>query len=211
MSWLLAAAYDPFLRATERACLGAWRRELLAPLTGRVLEIGAGTGANLAHYPASLDRLVLGEPDAQMAKRLARRLASGAAPRDAEIVRAGAEALPFPDEAFDAVVSTLVLCSVTDPARALGEVRRVLRPGGALVFLEHVAAEDDPRRLRWQRRLQPVWRLVAGNCHLARATGRSIEEAGFELESLTKASMRRAPPFVRPTIRGRAKKPASPG
>lgn len=204
MSWLFAAAYDPFMRKSERACLGEWRRDLLAPLAGRVLEIGAGTGANVPRYPSSLERLVLTDPDEHMLKRLAR--SASAAPSKPEIVQASADALPFDDASFDAVVSTLVLCSVPDLDRTLREIRRVLRPGGALVFLEHVAADDAPGRLRWQRRIQPVWRRLAGNCHLTRATGDAIAKAGFTFETLTKESMRKALPIVRPTIRGVARK-----
>ncbi|MBX3259730.1 MAG: class I SAM-dependent methyltransferase [Labilithrix sp.] len=205
MSWLFATAYDPFMRRTERACLSAWRRDLLAslPASGaRVLEIGAGTGANLAFYPRTLERLVLTDADPHMLARLRRRPELGRA----EVARAGADELPFDDASFDAVVSTLVLCSVPDQAATLGEVRRVLRPGGALIFLEHVAAEDAPSRLRWQRRLEPLWSRVAGNCHLTRDTGAAIERAGFAFETLLRESMRKSLPIVRTTIRGVARK-----
>jgi ubiquinone/menaquinone biosynthesis C-methylase UbiE len=205
MSWLFAAIYDPFMRRTERACLGEWRRELLAPLEGDVLEIGAGTGANMMWYPRTLERLVLTEMDEHMLRRLEHRRSVALPPR-AEIVKASADALPFDDASFDTVVSTLVLCSVPDLDRTLTEVRRVLRPAGALVFLEHVAAEDAPRRLRWQRRMEPVWGHIAGNCHLTRMTGDAIANAGFTLERMTKESMRKALPIVRSTIRGIARK-----
>jgi ubiquinone/menaquinone biosynthesis C-methylase UbiE len=98
-------------------------------------------------------------------------------------------------------VSTLVLCSVRDVTRCLAEMKRVLRPEGKLVFWEHVAAED-PDRLAWQRRTEPLWRLVAGNCHLCRDTARAIEDAGFRFQRMTKESARKALPIVRPTIRG---------
>jgi len=209
MSWLFAKVYDPVLRKTEEACLARWREELLAPVEGSVLEIGAGTGRNLDHYPRHLlradgmtERLVLTDPDVHMLARLRRRPEAATA----EIARASSDALPFPAESFDAVVSTLVLCSVADVDRTLAEVRRVLRPGGALVFLEHVAAEEGSRRLRWQRRLDPVWSRIAGGCHLTRQTDVAIERAGFTFETLTKESMRKAPPFVRPTVRGIARK-----
>jgi ubiquinone/menaquinone biosynthesis C-methylase UbiE len=205
MSWLFATIYDPFMRKSERACLSAWRHELLEHVSGSVLEIGAGTGANIAHYPRSLERLVLTDPDVHMLARLRRRPMNV----DAEIMRASADALPFEDRSFDYVVCTLVLCSVPDLSTTLAEVRRVLRPGGALVFLEHVAAEDFPARLRWQRRVTPVWTKLAGNCHLTRETGQAIENAGFQFESLTKDSMRKALPIVRPTIRGIARTPRS--
>lgn len=209
MSWLFAAAYDPFMRRTERACLSDWRRDLLGRLSEpirarRVLEIGAGTGANLAHYPRSLERLVLTDPEEHMLTRLRQRPEAARA----EILRADVSALPFEAGSFDAAVSTLVLCSVPDPARALAEVLRVLRPGGAFLFLEHVAAEDAPSRLRWQARVEPIWSRLAGNCHLTRGTEAAIARAGFTIESLTKESMRKALPIVRPTIRGVATKPS---
>ena len=183
MSRLFAAIYDPFMRRTEQACLVAWRRELLSGLSGRVLEVGAGTGANLPHYPPAVTSLVLAEPDEHMLAR------------------------PLPDATVDAVVSTLVLCSVPDPARALQELSRVLRPGGSLVFLEHVAAAGGSSRLEWQRRIEPVWKRIAGNCHLTRPTEDSLREAGFVVEQVTRESMRKAMPWFRPTVRGVAHTP----
>ncbi len=208
MSWFFATVYDPFMRRTEKACLQDWRRELLSDLSGDVLEIGAGTGANLAAYPPTVQRLVLTDPDEHMVRRLERRVREVGAPPRAEVVVAGAGALPFDDGSFDAVVATLVLCSVPEPDRALAEIRRVLRPGGAFVFLEHVAAEDAPRRLRWQKRLEPLWSRVAGNCHLARTTGDSIAQAGFSIDTMKRESMRKSLPIVRATIRGVAHKPS---
>jgi ubiquinone/menaquinone biosynthesis C-methylase UbiE len=203
MGRILAAIYDRFMRESEDACLAGWRRELLGNVEGRVLEIGAGTGANLAHYPPGA-RLTLAEPDGFMRTRLAARLAT--TQRTAEIADAPAEALPWQDGSFDAVVSTLVLCSVADPAAALAEIHRVLRPGGALVFVEHVAAEDNPKRLRWQRWLEPLWRRIAGDCHLTRRTAALIAEAGFSFESLRRESIRKANPLTRPSVRGVARR-----
>lgn len=203
MSWLMAAIYDRFMRRTE-AHLVPWRATLLSGLSGRVLELGAGTGVNLAFYPRALDRLVLAEPDRHMRARLAARVVRERP--DAEVVDASAEALPFDDGAFDAVVSTLVLCSVRDVERALEEARRVLRPGGALLFLEHVAADERPARLRWQRRLEPIWKRLAGNCHLTRRTAEAIASAGFVLEVCERESLRQALPFTRPSVRGVARR-----
>jgi ubiquinone/menaquinone biosynthesis C-methylase UbiE len=200
--WFYSKIYDRFMRDAERAGLAAWRSELVAPLTGDVLEIGAGTGANLEHYGTGVERLVLCEPDRHMHGRLLQRAASSSA----EVIEAPSEVLPFPDESFDAVVCTLVLCSVPDPDRSLREARRVLRPEGRLVFIEHVAAQDRPARLRWQERIEPFWVRMADGCHLTRRTDQSIVRAGFELETLTRASMRKALPFVRPSIRGVARK-----
>ena len=207
MSRIFAAIYDPFMRKTEQAGLAAWRAELLAGATGEVLEIGAGTGANIPHYPARVTRLVLTEPDPHMGARLRRSVTAHEGAR-AQVQVAAADALPFDRGSFDVVVSTLVLCSVRDAARALDEVRRVLRPGGTLLYLEHVAADDRPDRLAWQRRLEPLWSRVSGNCHLTRRTGEAIRDAGFEVEREVRASLRKALPIVRPCVRGVARRPA---
>ncbi len=201
---IVAAMYDRVMRGVEDGGLGAWRRELLTGLSGDVLEIGSGTGRNLAYFSEHVDRLVLTEPDRHM---LARLVHATHGRTDCEVSGAAAETLPFDDSSFDTVVSTLVLCSVTDPDVALREAFRVLRPGGQLVFIEHVAATGRPRRLRWQRCLEPAWKRVAGNCHLTRRTEDSIVAAGFEMLDLRRASMRKAPAIVRPTIRGRARRP----
>ncbi len=195
----MAAIYDWFMRDLERACGDAWRRELLGDVGGDVLEIGAGTGRNLDHYRASaVGRLVLAEPDRHMRKKLAER-----APPRAEIVSWPAERLEAADASFDAVVATLVLCSVRDLPRSLAEARRVLRPRGRLVFLEHVLAPEASRRA-WQRRVEPVWRRVAGNCHLTRDTEHAIEAEGFTIDRITRESVRKATPIVRAMIRGSA-------
>ncbi|HSP18369.1 MAG TPA: class I SAM-dependent methyltransferase, partial [Myxococcaceae bacterium] len=138
----MSRIYDRFLRGTEDAGLAHWRRELLRSARGEVLELGAGTGGNLALYPEGLTRLVLSEPDRHMRTMLQRKLGSR---RDVEVIDSAAESLPFPEGSFDTVVATLVLCSVEEPARALAEIHRVLRPGGAFLFLEHVGA----RRGTW--------------------------------------------------------------
>jgi ubiquinone/menaquinone biosynthesis C-methylase UbiE len=204
MSRLFAALYDPFMRSAERACLAEWRAELLQDAAGNVLEVGAGTGANLPFYAPPVGRLILTEPDADMLARLRRRIGLARVPVEALV--ASVEALPFADASFDTVVSTLVLCSVHDVAGALEEMRRVLRPGGRLLFLEHVAADDRPGRLAWQRRLEPFWTHVSGNCHLTRRTGESIRAAGFVVEREARESMRKALPIVRPSIRGVARR-----
>jgi ubiquinone/menaquinone biosynthesis C-methylase UbiE len=148
----------------------------------------------------------MAEPDAAMRVKLERRLRAQG--RAAEVIPATAESLPFPDASFDAVVTTLVLCMVQRQADALSEVRRVLRPGGKLVFLEHVAAVDDPRLMQWQERVEPVWRRVVAHCHLTRDTERAIWHAGFRIVSCERERMRHTFPLVEPTIRGVALKPA---
>jgi ubiquinone/menaquinone biosynthesis C-methylase UbiE len=206
MGRLFATIYDPFMAATERACLQPWRAALLADTSGRVLEIGAGTGRSLAHYPATLERLVLAEPDRHMRARLAARMPP-ALSEVAEVVDAPAERLPFAAASFDVVVSSLVLCTTPDLPGALAEVHRVLVAGGRLLFLEHVADDERPDRLRWQHRLEPLWKRLAGGCHLTRRTHDAIEAAGFVLERIERASMRKANPLTRRSIRGVARKP----
>lgn len=207
MGRIMAAIYDRMTAESEAACLQEWRAALLRDLSGDVLEVGAGTGVNLPHYPATLRHLVVSEPDPHMRRRLDARRAGHTGPRT-EVVAWSVDALPVPDESFDAVVATLVLCSVPDLGRAIAEIHRVLKSGGRFVFLEHVAAERRPRRLRWQRRVEPVWKRIAGNCHLTRRTADAIAAGGLRIEELTRESMRKAWPLVRPTIRGWAVKPA---
>lgn len=210
MSRFVAALYDPFMRKTEEACLRAWRSALLADLTGDVVEVGAGTGANLSLYPPTLRSLTVCEPDPSMRARLSLALEaerSRAPERAVSVLDAPAERLPLASESVDAVVCTLVLCTVPDPRAALAEMRRVLRPGGKLHYLEHVAARDNPSRLRWQRRVEPIWRIVADNCHVTRDTATTIREAGFEVADERRESMRQALPWVRPSVRGVAVKP----
>jgi ubiquinone/menaquinone biosynthesis C-methylase UbiE len=175
---IFAALYDPMSGSMERKWMGGRRRRLLAGARGAVLEIGGGTGANLAHY-RDVDRVVVAEPDPFMRDRIGPKLEDARVP--VEVSAAGAEALPFPDGSFDTVVSTLVLCTVPDQEAALDEVRRVLRPGGWLLFIEHVRAAGSAAR--WQDWLEPLWRRLLGGCHPNRDTVAAIEEAGFEIET----------------------------
>jgi ubiquinone/menaquinone biosynthesis C-methylase UbiE len=204
--WLFAALYDRMLAGVEKAGLRERRVQLLQAAYGRVLEIGAGTGANLALYGPNVAALTLTEPEAPMARRLAKHLRERS--RSAELVEAGAEELPLPDGQFDTVVSTLVLCTVADPLRALREVWRVLKPGGQLLFIEHVRSEE-PRLAKWQDRLNGLNRIVAHGCNCNRSTLDAIEQAGFTIRSLEKGQLAKAPPFVRPLITGAAIKPSS--
>jgi len=205
MSWLMAAVYDRFARESNKACLDQWRAELLRDLSGAVLEVGAGTGATLPYYPKAVKRLVLCEPDPHMRRKLqAKHDAAGA--KHVEISDASLEALPATPASLDAVVCSLVLCSVPDQQAALKEIQRVLKPGGKLVFLEHVAADSKPNRLKWQKRIEPVWKHLTGNCHLTRRTEAAITAAGFKIERIERESIRKALPIVRPSIRGIARK-----
>jgi len=206
MSLFMAVIYDRFMDATEEACLRRWRGELLADLEGDVLELGAGTGANLPHHPRDLSRLVLTEPDKHMRRQLEARAREHRP--DAEVTPASASALPFADASFDAVVSTLVLCSVPELDTTLREVWRVLKPGGRFLFLEHVAAAPGTGRRRLQRVVDPLWRRVADGCRLTRDTERAMLDAGFTLERIERESLRKAMAIVRPSIRGVARRPA---
>ncbi len=201
---LAAGLYDAFLGPTEAGSVRAWRQELLADLAGDVLEVGAGTGANLAHYPDGIDSLVVCEPDRAMRDQLEGKRAG----RAVSVSDAPVTALPAADGSLDAVVCTLVLCTVPDPAAGLAEIRRVLRPGGRLVFIEHVGAPLGTWTRRVQAALEPAWRLVSGDCHLCRDTGDALVAAGFDLQRIRRDPLRPAPGFIRPAIRGVAVKPA---
>jgi ubiquinone/menaquinone biosynthesis C-methylase UbiE len=195
-----ALLYDPFVWVAELAGMRRNRRALLAQASGRVLEIGAGTGLNLAHYPDQLHELVLVEPEPAMRERLTRRIRRCG--RQAAVVGAAAEALPFADGSFDTVVCTLVLCTVSAPDRALGEIGRVLRPSGRLLFIEHVRA-DSPTLACVQDRLLEPWRRFACGCRCNRATVELMRACGFQVDA-RRSSWRAMPPIVRPLVSGRA-------
>jgi SAM-dependent methyltransferase len=199
-----AAIYDPFLALGERRGAAARRAALLGDLRGDVLEIGAGTGLNLPHYPAAVDGLVLTEPDPGMVARLRRRVA--AERPGARVVPAPADSLWFPDGAFDAVVSTMVLCTVPDPAAALAEVTRVLRPGGRLVLVEHVLS-PSPRLAGWQRRLAGPWAGFAAGCRCDRDTVALLADAGWDVTGLRTAEWRGMPRIIRPLVAGSLRRP----
>jgi ubiquinone/menaquinone biosynthesis C-methylase UbiE len=202
---VFAATYDRMIAKSERDCFAAHRAALLAAASGDVLEIGGGTGANLVHYDGQVASLTITEPEKPMVARLQRQIDERRP--DANLLRAPAEDLPFEDDSFDVAVSTLVLCTVDDQPRALRELRRVLRPGGRLLFMEHVRA-DDPRLARWQDRLLPLnTRLMCG-CHCNRPTLDGIRAAGFEVRDLRRDTIAHAPPFVRPLIVGVGALPA---
>jgi ubiquinone/menaquinone biosynthesis C-methylase UbiE len=206
---IFARFYDRMTAATERAGLGEMRHELIASASGRVLELGAGTGHNLEHYTDAVTELVMTEPDPHMARRLRERLAEdrGAA-GNVSVVEASAEDLPFDDGTFDVVVATLVLCTVEDQARALAEARRVLVEGGRLLYIEHVRSMR-PGLGRWQDRLERPWGFLAAGCHPNRPTEQALADAGFWIDSLERDKLPKAPPIVRPVIRGVARRPTS--
>ena len=203
-SAFIAASYNLIMNNTERRCLGHWRRELLANAKGNVLEIGAGTGLNIPYYAPTTRQLTLSEPDQHMRKKL--RLNIKKQNHSAQITAWPAEQITMPDNSYDTIVSTLVLCSVACQTNSLNEIKRLLKPGGQLIFMEHVIS-DNPSVLRWQKLLEPTWSLCAGDCRLTRDTKNAIESAGFQLETLTEAPMHGTPAFVSRTIRGIARKP----
>jgi ubiquinone/menaquinone biosynthesis C-methylase UbiE len=205
-TWFFAATYDRQMRKVEKAGLAEMRRGLLAQAAGVVLEIGGGTGANLGYYPAAVTSLTLTEPNASMLKRLERGVKTYAPA--AMVLRAPAEDLPFEDDTFDVVVSTLVLCGVDDQPRAVREIRRVLRPEGRLLFFEHVRA-DDPAAAKKQDRMNWLNRAVVC-CDCNRSTLDTLEGGGFRATSLERTQLPKAPSFVRPAILGVAVPTATP-
>jgi SAM-dependent methyltransferase len=198
---LFSACYDRGFKATEEAGLCEMRHELLTGARGRVLELGAGTGLNLQHYPEAIESLTLVEPDPHMTRQLRQKLAGS--DRSAEVVEAPAEKLPFADDSFDTAVVTLVLCTVPDQAAALAEIARILRPDGQLLFLEHVRSRN-PDLAKWQDRLEGPWRFLGDGCHCNRDTAAALGAAGFQLGELEHDALPKAPPIVRPLIHGSA-------
>lgn len=196
---IYAATYDQLNRPAEEAGLRLERQRLLAAASGDTIEIGAGTGSNLAHYPAAVTRLVLTEPDRHMARRLRRRVATSA--RDAEVIAAGAARLPFPDASFDTAVATFVLCSVPDPGAALTEIARLLRPGGQFLFAEHVRSADARVAARQDRPPLP-YKLIG--CHPNRATLDTIMASPLRVQDVRHGEVPRAPKVERPMIIGTA-------
>ena len=199
-----ALTYDRQMAKTEKAGLRALREGLLAAATGHVLEIGGGTGANLPYYGPAVESLTMTEPQPPMLRRLERKVREQAPAT--KVLRAPAEDLPFDDDTFDVAVSTLVLCGVDDQPRALRELRRVLRPGGRLLFIEHVRS-GDPGTARLQDRMNWLNRLVVC-CDCNRPTLGSIQEAGFIITQVEHTALPKAPKFVSPAIMGSATAPA---
>jgi len=200
---MFSALYDRAFEASEEAGLRQMRAELLTGARGSVLELGAGTGLNLELYPREgLDSLTLTEPDPHMFKQLRER-----AKKDcpgADLMQVGAEALPFDDDSFDTVVVTLVLCTVPDQPAALREIRRVLKPGGQLLYLEHVRS-NHPDLAKWQDRLEKPWRFLGDGCHCNRDTEAGMRAAGFDLGDVKHGELPKAPPIVRPLTQGTAR------
>jgi ubiquinone/menaquinone biosynthesis C-methylase UbiE len=176
--WLLPRLIDLAMRNKE---VMRYRRKLVPAAAGSVLEIGAGSGLNLPIYGPQVHRLHALDPSASLL-RMARRKVSGLG-FPVELVQGSAAQIPLADGSVDTVVSTWTLCSIADVAKALRELRRVLKPGGSLLFVEHGRA-PDAGVARWQDRIEPVWKPLAGGCHLTRRIDRLIAEAGFEVDEL---------------------------
>ena len=196
----MARVYDPFVWLGELAGMRSRRSVLVGNARGRVVEIGAGTGLNVEHYPDGVAELVLVEPEQAMRRRLAGRLQRHA--RVAQIIDAPAERLPLPDASVDTVVSTLVLCTVDQPEHALREIARVLRPDGQLLFIEHVRARSRFLAACQDHLLEP-WRRFAAGCRCNRPTIELMRACGFAVTA-DDVAWRGMPPIVRPLTVGRA-------
>lgn len=205
-SYFMAKVYDRSMRGMECACLAGWRGDLLSQVEGDVLEIGSGTGGNLSYFSNSVSNLVLTEPDPHMRVQLIEK-AENTYRGEYRVKPCGADRIDLPDGSFDTVVSTLVLCSVPSQSASLAEIRRLLRPGGALFFIEHVVVSDDPSLFRWQRFWNRFWVFMCGNCHLTRDTEQAILDAGLEFESIDRTRSNGGPAIVSSWIRGIARKP----
>ncbi len=180
--------------AMRQRNLAAYRARLIPAAQGRVLEIGIGSGLNLPYYGAAVEQIIGLDPSPKllaMAREAARRRTS----IPLELIENSAEAIPLYNRSIDTIVTTWTMCSIPDIQRALGEIRRVLKPGGRLLFVEH-GRSPDPSVRRWQDRLTPVWRRVGGGCHLNRAIGELIEGAGFRIERIETGYMRGPKPMT---------------
>lgn len=174
--------------------LASWRARTVAAAHGRVLEIGIGSGLNFPHYSREVREVVGVDPSPRLLRRAAK--AGGWMPFKIRLLCQSAEHLPYPDASFDCVVTTWTLCTIPDPLAALAEARRVLRPDGSLLFIEHGAAREEPGLERWQQRLTPAWRCIAGGCHLDRRPDRLLTAAGFTLETLETGHLIQGPRLV---------------
>lgn len=201
---VFARCYGVLAALAERGELGRRRRRLLERAEGTVVEVGAGTGENFKHYGVAVHRIVATEPDPTMLRLAGRR--RRAAGQATHLVGATGERIPLRAGSADTIVVTLVLCSVADPAAVLAETRRVLRPGGRLLFMEHVRASDDEGLARWQDRLAGPWSRLAGGCRPNRDTLAAIETAGFDVEAVEVYDLRPGVPLVRPHVEGAARR-----
>jgi ubiquinone/menaquinone biosynthesis C-methylase UbiE len=180
------------------------RTELLADLFGRVIEVGCGAGVNFGFYPPHVTEVLAIEPERHLREQALKAAAAAGVPNT--VVDGVAANLPVPDASFDAGVVSLVLCSVSDPAAALGELMRVIKPGGELRFFEHVVAHNRIGAAIQRGFDATIWPWVAGGCHCARDTGAAIREAGFLVESERRFAMKVPLPVI-PQVVGIARRP----
>ncbi len=197
---VFAALYDAAFILAERRGLRDLRATLIGEATGRVVELGAGTGLNLEHYSPSVSSLLLTEPDPFMVARLRKRVGSAS---NVVVTQSPAEEIPCADSSVDAVVCTLVLCTVPDPQRVLGEVVRVLRPAGVFLFAEHVRA-TSPRAAAWQDRFNHAWGLYACGCNCNRDTMALIRASPLQLQTTRADRLRWISPLIGPLVVGAA-------
>jgi len=187
----------------DNAMMREQRREALSPVEGHVLEIGFGTGLNLPHYPHQVTRLTAIDSERMLPKRVSERIARARFPVEIFQLDAGGR-LPFEDDSFDGVASTLTLCSITDVASALAEIRRVLKPAGSFVFLEH-GRSDDPKVARRQDRFNPLQKFVGRGCNLNRRIDQLIKAAGLDLVRLDRFLLPDTPRLLGEMYRGVAR------
>ncbi len=199
---IFARFFDRLSRSIEKE-VGSYRDELLAGLSGKVLEIGAGNGINFGHYPGGVEQVVAIEPEPYLLRKARR--AAGAAAVPVSVEAGVAQQLAFPDASFDAAVASLVLCSVPDQAAALAELRRVLRPGGQLRFFEHVRAPAGAKaRAQAFADRSGIWPLIGGGCHCARDTAAAVEAAGFRIDAVRRLAVGAGWALTNPHVLGRA-------
>jgi ubiquinone/menaquinone biosynthesis C-methylase UbiE len=202
---LFALWYPIVVERAERAGQRQTRRELLARASGRTLEVGAGSGLNLPHYTPAVTELVVSEPSPHMLAHLRSALEDDPPPVGSwKLVEAGAEELPFEDDSFDTVVGTFVLCTIPDPARALAEIERVLKPGGRFLFLEHVHAGEGTVLGRFQDLIEVPHRYIAAGCYPNRRTEELLAQSQLRVDWLSHGRQPKSAPSVRPTIIGAA-------
>jgi ubiquinone/menaquinone biosynthesis C-methylase UbiE len=202
--YVFAGMYDRFLAKVEAAGLADKRREFLKPAYGKTVELGTGTGLNLPHYPDAVTELILTEPYPHMVAKLEEKIRNY--PKRVQLTVAGAEKLPFADASIDTVAAAMILCTVRDPRPALAEIRRVLKPGGQYLFLEHVR-NPDPRVARKQDIIQKGWYWFGNECHCNRPTVQTLRESAFDIEDLQETKMPGAWEFIEAMVIGRAVRP----
>lgn len=195
-----ARLYPKIIKSSEDKWLRELRAQLLAGASGDLVEIGAGTGLNLPHYGPAVTSVTLTEMSEHMIETLTKEVARHRP--DAKVLQAPAERLPLPDASADVVVCTLVLCSVRDPDRAVDEMRRILRPGGRVLLIEHVAGTG--RLLRFQRRLDPITKTFGRGCHTSRNTRATLARAGFDTAAINDEWVDSEPKIYAPHIVGTA-------